>query len=374
MIKVLNVISDMNIGGAGRVLENYLSSRNKAEFEVSAAIPRGSLLKAKLGPFGVKIYEVDAMRDRSFDLRAVPRLIRVIREENPDIVHTHGAFSGRIAGKRCGKKVLMTRHSAFPLPQWIKIWPIRTVYRILSERFTDRIIAVSPVCRDCISDIGVDPGMTEVLMNGVVAMERSAPEKLSEFRRRFGLREGLFTAGIIARLEPYKGHLYVLEAARDLKQTGRDFRIIAAGTGACMEELRSKAAELGLTDLVLFPGFIEDVQTLYSALDLQINASYVEASSLALLEGMSLGLPSIVSDCGGNPDIIKDGISGFVFPVHDSRKLAERMAMLMDDAELRRKMGAEARIDYETNYTGKVFARKLEDIYRKTMGGNINGQ
>ena len=370
MIKVLNIISDTNIGGAGRVIENYLACRDSDRFDVSVALPSGSLLIPKLKPFGIHIYEVDAMRDRSFDMKAVKKLVEVIKREDPDIVHTHGAFSGRIAGKRCGKHVVVTRHSAFPLSERTKKFPFRQIYKYLNERYADRIIAVSPVCRDYITEVGVREDMIDVLINGVEHVPETTPEKREELRKRLGIENGVFTAGIIARLEPYKGHAYVIEAAKDLKAEGRKFCIIAAGTGSLYDELRAKAEEAGVSDTVLFPGFVEDMPTIWSLLDIQINASYVEATSLAVLEGMSAGIPAVVSDCGGNPDIIRNGIDGFVFPMHDSHRLAECIAKMMDDGELRAKMGRSARERYNAEYTGGAFARRLEDIYGKIMGGN----
>ena len=106
MIKVLNVISDTNIGGAGRVLLNYMSRVDRKNFDVSVAMPKGSLLKAPLEKLGTTVYEVDGLADRSYHKDDVKELMTLIRRVEPNIVHTHGALSGRIAGRRCGKVVI----------------------------------------------------------------------------------------------------------------------------------------------------------------------------------------------------------------------------------------------------------------------------
>ena len=116
MIRVLNIISDTNIGGAGRVLINYLQYADRAQFDTAVALPRGSLLKAPLEELNTTVYEVDGIADRSYDKGDVKLLQELIARVDPDIVHTHGALSGRIAARRCGKKVVYTRHSAFPVP------------------------------------------------------------------------------------------------------------------------------------------------------------------------------------------------------------------------------------------------------------------
>ena len=101
MIKVLNVISDTNIGGAGRVILNYLRYADRKRFEIWIALPGGSLLKAPLEDAGGKIWEVDGIADRSYCREDVKVLQTLMGELRPDIVHTHGCLSGRIAAKRC---------------------------------------------------------------------------------------------------------------------------------------------------------------------------------------------------------------------------------------------------------------------------------
>jgi len=368
MIKVMHIISDTNIGGAGKVVENSLACRDKARFDVSVALPRGSLLTPLLRESGARLYETDGLRDRSFDLKAIAALRRIILKEDPDIVHTHGAFSGRIAARQCGKKIVVTRHSAFPLPDRVKKTPFRQLYKYLNEKYADLIIAVSPVCRDYILEAGVSPDKTAVLLNGVEPVPPVPEERILALKRRIGVPDGVFTAAIVARLEPYKGHAYVLEAVKDIRASGRDICVIAAGTGSLLDALREKAAGEDLADAVLFPGFLEDTAALWPLLDAQINASYVEATSLSLLEGMSAGVPAVVSDCGGNPSIVEDGVTGLVFPMHDSRKLAECLCALIDEPARAKAMGVKAREAYEKNYTAAAFARRLEAYYTALTG------
>ena len=113
-----------------------------------------------------------------------------------------------------------------------------------------------------------------------------------------------------------------------------------------------------------------DVAALLNILDVQLNASYgTEATSMALLEGMSLGLPSVVSDYGGNPWVVSHGENGLVFPSRNSEALAEAMADLIDRPEKRAAMGQKALERFETQFTGQVFARNTEQIYRNILKG-----
>jgi len=375
VIRVLNVISDSNIGGAGRVLLNYLQYADRNQFETLVAVPRGSLLCEPLRELGGVVYEVDGLAERSYHKDDVRTLMELIRKVNPDIVHTHGALSGRIAGRRCGKAVVYTRHSAFPVPAKLKYPPGRWVNKLVNEHYADHIIAVSPAAAENLTDAGISAKKITVMMNGVAPLTRASDEECAALRAELGLDPNVFTAGILARIEPYKGHLYILEAAEQLKGEGRDFRILIAGTGSFEAEVRRAIAEKKLEREVLFLGFRSDVAKLLSILDVQLNASYgTETSSLSILEGMSMGLPAIVSSYGGNPCLIDDGENGLIFPSRDSAALARALARLMDEPETLKIMQKRAVEIFHERFTGEIFARNVERVYLNTLEETGHGK
>ncbi len=375
MIRVLNVISDSNIGGAGRVLLNYLQYADRDRFETMIAVPRGSLLCEPLRELDGIVYEVDGLADRSYHKDDVRALVELIRKARPDIVHTHGALSGRIAGRRCGKVVIYTRHSAFPVSAKLKYPPGRWINKLVNEHYADHIIAVSPAAARNLTDAGISEKKITVMMNGVAPLTRATDEECAALRTELGLPPGMFTAGILARLEPYKGHLYILEAAEQLKREGRSFRILIAGTGSFESEVRGAIAEKQLENEVLFLGFRSDVAKLLSILDVQLNASYgTEASSIALCEGMSLGVPAIASDYGGNPWQIDDGEDGLIFPSRDSAALARALGRLMDEPETLRSMQKRAVEIFHARFTGEIFARNVERVYLNTLEETGHGE
>lgn len=375
MIRVLNVISDSNIGGAGRVLLNYLQYADRSRFETMIAVPRGSLLCEPLRELGGVVHEVDGLAERSYHKDDVRTLMELIRKVDPDIVHTHGALSGRIAGRRCGKAVIYTRHSAFPVPAKLKYPPGRWINKLVNEHYADHIIAVSPAAAQNLTDAGISRKKITVMMNGVAPLTRATEEECAALRAELGLAPNVFTAGILARIEPYKGHLYILEAAEQLKREGRRFRILIAGTGSFENEVRRAITEKGLEHEVLFLGFRSDVAKLLSILDVQLNASYgTEASSIALCEGMSLGVPAVASDYGGNPWQIDDGEDGLIFPSRDSGALARALGRLMDEPETLGKMQKRAVEIFRERFTGEIFARNVERVYLNTLEETGHGK
>ncbi len=375
MKRILNIISDTNIGGAGRVILNYLNYTDRSQFETLVAVPRGSLLKDPLEKAGAKVYEVDGMADRSYHKDDVKLLQTLIREVKPDLVHTHGALSGRIAAKRCHVPVVYSRHSAFPVPAKLRYPPGRWVNKLVNEYYADRIIAVSPATRDNLTDGGISPKKITVVMNGVAPVERISPEERAQLRSQLNIPEGCVVFGILARIEDYKGHLYLVEAARLLKERGvTGFRVLIAGTGAFEGQVAQAIEKDQVGDVVNMLGFRSDVAQLLGALDVQLNASYgTEATSLALLEGMSLGLPTVASDYGGNPWVIEDGEEGLLFPSRNSAALADAMERLIQDGALREAMGRRALERFQREFTGEVFARNTEKIYLDILKGANHG-
>ena len=370
MIKVLNILTDSNIGGAGRCLINYLKYMDRSAFQVSVVLPQGSLLVPEVEALGVPVLQCGGIADKSYSREAVRALKQIIRREQPDIVHTHGSLSGRIAARQAGTRVVFTRHSAFPVPAYLKKGPGHWLNGRINSHYADQIIAVSPATAQNLLDSGVPEKKITVMMNGVEPLTPSTPQDQAALRQQLGISEDLFTAGILARLEPYKGHRLLLEAARELKDQGRDFRILIGGSGSAEADILAGIREMGLEDRVLFLGFVTDVAGVLSILDVQLNCSYgTEASSIALIEGMSLGLATVASNYGGNPWQVEDGVSGLLFENLNSHDLAEKLARLMDDPALLAALRRGAKGAYETKFTGKIFAGNIEAVYKKTMDG-----
>ena len=331
-------------------------------------MPEGSQLKPEVLKLDTPVIEVPGMGDKSFSVQAVRALKKVIEAERPQIVHTHGAMSGRVAAKGTGAKIVYTRHSAFPVPERIKKNPGRFVNKTLNEHYADRIIAVSEACKENLTDGGIDPALITVMMNGVEAVNRASNAECEALRVQYGIKSGDFVLGIMARIEDYKGHLYILDAVKRLADQGRPVKLIIAGEGSFEQTVRAKAKELALDQQVIFAGFVRNVAPILSILDLQLNASYgTEASSLAMIEAFSLGIPVVASDYGGNPWMVDEGESGFLFPSRDSAAMAERIAGIMDDPALFAHMKTRAAEIYRERFTGEIFARNVEAVYDKAL-------
>lgn len=368
-IKIIEVSSDTNIGGAGKCLLTLLENFDYDKFEVKVVLPKNSLLKPHIEKLGKEVIEADGIADKSLDFGAVSELTKIFKKEKPDLVHTHASMSARIAAKKAGVKTVYTRHSVFPPPERISHGLGKKINGFINNRLADGIIAVAEAAKENLTDTGVDEKKIAVILNGVDGLKTIDDAEREAIRRRFGAADGEKVVSIIARLEDIKGHMYFIEAADMILKAGENVRFFIAGTGSYENTLKEKVKSLGLEDRVIFTGFIDDVHRLTAITDIQANASYgTEATSLALLEGMSLGIPAVVSDFGGNPGVIKDGVNGIVVPKQNSAALTDGILRLLRDDKAYAEMSDGARRIFGETFTAKAMTKNTEKLYMKVIG------
>lgn len=364
VIKVMEVSSDTNIGGAGKCVLTFLKTYDRSKFDVSVVLPPGSLLKPEAEKLGVPVFEVSGMADKSLDRRAVKNLKQLFREQNPDIVHTHASMSARFAARSLHIGIVYTRHSVFPPSPVISKGIGKKINGWMNNRTSDRIIAVAEAAKDNLTATGVDEKKITVILNGVDCLSPLSAEERVQARARFGLKEGQKSAAIVARLNEVKGHKYLVQAAKLVKNSGIDAKFFIAGTGEAETEIRQQIQAEGLQDSVIMLGFMNDVRPLMDVMDVQLNCSFgTEATSLSLLEGMSLGKPAVVTDFGGNPGVIQNGVNGFLVPTRDAPAMADALTRLFRDEDLYEKMRNRALEIYREKFTSEVNTRQIEAVY-----------
>lgn len=368
--KIIEVSSDTNIGGAGKCLLTLLENFDYDKLEVKVVLPKNSLLKPHIDAMGIPVIEASGIADKSLDRGAVGELKRIFKTEKPDLVHTHASMSARIAAKMAGAKIVYTRHSVFPPSPRISQGLGKLINGAVNNYLSDGIIAVAEAAKDNLTDTGVSEKKIRVILNGVEPLTPVSADERAQLRERFNLAEGEKAVSIVARLEDIKGHDYFIDAAAKLLREGIKAKFFIAGTGSYEEHLKAKVKNMGLEDKIIFTGFISDVDKLMNVTDIQANASFgTEATSLALLEGMSLGIPAAVSDFGGNPGVIKDGINGFVVPKKNSDALSDALRKLLTDEALYKKLSDGAKEIFSKTFTAKAMTRNTEKLYFDILGG-----
>ena len=273
-IKVIEVSSDTNIGGAGKCLLTLLENFDYNTFDVKVVLPKNSLLKPHIDKMNIPVIEVDGIADKSLDFAAVKKLRMIFKRERPDIVHTHASMSARIAAKQAGAKVVYTRHSVFEPSKKISRGIGKVINGMINNHYADSIIAVAEAAKDNLTDTGVKESKIKVILNGVDGLTPVSTDEKRIIKERFNLPDGYKAVSIVARLEDIKGHDYFIEAADRLLQKGIKARFYIAGTGSYENHLKEKVKNMNRQEQIIFTGFISDVDKLMSITDVQANASF----------------------------------------------------------------------------------------------------
>lgn len=368
-MRVLHVISDQNIGGAGVLLCSLLRNFDPTHVECAVALPRGSALRARLSPLEIPVIELSADPDRPKG-RAVRELSWVIREQKPDLVHTNASLAARVAARLCRVPVIHTRHCCFPPQGVLKNPLIARVAGGVNRALSDRVIATADAAAEDLLRLGIPPERITVIKNGSEELRTPTALELSAARERWGLSPDDFVVGICARLVACKDHETFLRAARICldRTPARRLHFLIVGEGEERTRIERLVREMELSSHVTLTGFVSDMATVYHLLNLNVNCSVgTETSCLALSEGMSAGVPALVSDYGGNPAMIEESRAGVVFPMRDAVRLASLILQICADPALERRMRSAARARYLQCYTARAMAREVEGVYREVL-------
>ncbi len=368
-MRVLHVISDQNIGGAGVLLLNLLRWFDKERVESIVALPAGSLLTDAVASTGVGIVPLMHPCDR-LSPAAVCELVGWIRRENIELVHANAALAARLAGRLTGTHVVHTRHCCFPPHGLLKSSMIRAAAGAWNRVLSDRVIATAEAAADNLRMLGVHDRQMRVIINGSAPVRELDARELADARARWEIDEDDYCIGICARLVPCKGHGSFLQAAAEVIQRfpNRSFCFLVAGEGEEAPALRELADRLGIAKHVRFLGFLEDTAAFYRLLRINVNCSVgTETSCLAISEGMSASVPCVVADYGGNPAMIGKGDAGILYPAGDSRALAEALSRIISDETQERHMRLSARERYLQCFTAERMANEVAGVYEELV-------
>ena len=373
-IKVVEVITDTNIGGAGVLLCTRLKYSDRTRIATEVLLPKGSALLPRLCAMDITVHEMDACRDRSFELLAIVKYVKLFRKLKPDLVHCHGALSARIAAMLCGVPVrLYTRHCVYPLSKFQKSLIGRCFIGRAQSLLSHRMIAVAHSAKQNLYEMGVPTDRISVIINGVEGLRAVSEEEKEVLRNRLQLPKDVTVVGICARLEECKGHRCFLAAAQEILQQDQSYRFLILGDGSLRDLLEAEAEERGIARFVIFAGFCEDVAPYFSLMKINANCSVgTETSSLALSEGMSLGIPAVVSDYGGNPYMVREGENGIVVPQNDPSALASAILRLSQDKKLYDRLSCGARERFSSELNAVQMTKKTEELYFELFCSKIS--
>ena len=364
MIKLIHVITDSNIGGAGVWVLNFLKAYNRKKYDVSVAVPCGSLLTPKIREHDVKVFEVANIADKSFSKEGIKEFLKLFKEQRPDIVHCHASLSARIASKRLGIKTVNTRHCL----EEKKKFPQNIIYSMINNALSDVVIGVSRItCENLLAD-GTKKEKVKLVYNGVAPLKEFSDEEKREIRKEYGIKNENIVLGIVARLEKVKNHDLFLESGKILLEKYNNLTLLIVGEGSERDNIEQKAKELGIINSVVFCGYLKDVSRIVNIIDIMALTSPKESLSLALIEGMTLSKPCVSTKSGGPEEVIENGVTGLLTD-HTPKDFSKKVSYYIDNPKEREKAGFEGKKRSEKIFGIEEMIKTLEEIYDELMKG-----
>jgi N-acetyl-alpha-D-glucosaminyl L-malate synthase BshA len=309
-------------------------------------------------------------RKSGLDLRLVGRFARLIRQHRIRVLHAHqytpffyGALAARLAG--VGTRTILTEHGRH-FPDVVSRRR-RFLNRILFDRLADRITAVSGFSAEGLSGSdGFTADRIEIIENGIDVDRYVTSSDRPELRRKLGLALDRRYVATVARFHPVKDHRTLLNAFARVCQVLDDVDLLLVGDGPLRNELETLARELSIAPRVRFLGVRHDVPEILAAADLFAMSSLSEAASITLLEAMATGTPVVVTNVGGNPEIVRNGVDGVLTPRADAAAMANAMIDLLQDGDRARSLGRQAaqrvRDRYRLDRTLDRYFRLYQDV------------
>ncbi len=362
MTKVVHVLSDSNIGGAGIVVKT-IADNIASDIKLYIVVPVGAEIIDRLPDRdNIEVIEANGIKDISYSKEGLIELKKIIREIDPDVVHTHSSLSGRIAAKRVSNaKVINTRHCVEPLSGGIIK---KFIKKIVNNHYSDMVIAVSDSVRDNLIDSGMNTDKIVTIYNSVNKIKELDDEVVRAEKKRLDI-EGKTVFGYMGRLAEVKNPLALVDIAKHLKSTRDDFVFLVAGEGALKEKLQTKVEKENLKEHFRILGQVSDLEKFYNVVDVLVNTSFSEALSLSILEAMSIGKPIVAFDVDTLYQVVKHKQNGFLVKTYDVREYSEKLLKLFDE-DLRREFGAFSADLFDTAFSLHTFIEKISAIYRES--------
>lgn len=353
----------MRIGGTEQVIKNLIENSDQEQFDMSILC-----IESPLGPFaddllakGITITALN--RAPGFDYRLIKQIRSHIKKHRIEILHCHQYTPwvyGALAALRTNAKVIFTEHGRFYPDS--SSWKRKLINPWL-HKITTATTAISQATKQALVDYEYIPADDiQVIYNGIAPLKVD-PQQVEQLRKELGIGANTLCLGTIARLDRIKNHPMMLRAFRQVLDSGIDAKLIIVGDGEMRQTITDMITELNLEHHVIMTGYQPKPQHHLALMDIYLLSSLSEGTSMTLLEAMSLGKPCVVTDAGGNPEIVNDKVNGLVTPNNNADLFASAVIALSTNHGLMKNMEANSFTRYRDNFSSSSMAIMFSNLY-----------
>lgn len=366
--KLAYVVNALNPGGTERLVID-MSLAFLGDYDVSViCLDEPGVWAAELRAKGVPVHCL--WRQPGLDLSMPVRLARIFRGLNVDIVHAHQCTPwfycalSRIFYSR--PQLLFQEHGRFYPEQLSR--KRRWVNKVMVRRLTHRFIAVSQDIRSrLVTYEGLVAEEIDVVYNGVNPPSKISPASRRELRNELGYSDEEFVVGTVGRLDPIKNLPMLVEGIDAALKSAPNIRGLVVGGGPEEERIRACIESQNLSEKVTLTGFRSDAQCLVQCMDLFVLASFSEGTSMALLEAVAAEIPVVVTDVGGNPEVVLDGSTGWVVPSGSAKDLVCAILDAVGDPEMAASFAEQGRQRFVDKFTFDRMIERYHSAYSELL-------
>jgi len=357
--KVVHLTYDMRIGGTETVIKNIVEGLDPERFETEVLC-----IEPELGPFGQQLQEKGFTITNlhwvgGFDLKLIGKVRSYIKENRVDVLHCHQYTPwvyGCIAALLTDVKVIFTEHGRF-YPD-VSSWKRKYINPVLLK-FTDQVTAISKATKQALVDYEFLPQRRiEVVYNGIAPLIKDK-KAIADLRQEYSLPEDAKIVGTVARLDPIKNQTMMIKAFANARESISNLYLLIVGDGEERNTLEALVEQLNIRDYVIFTGYVAKPVNHIALMDAFLLSSLSEGTSMTLLEAMSLGKPCVVTDAGGNAEVVKHNCSGLVSPNNDLDGFSQNLIKTFSAES--QTFGVNALTRFESEFSCK----KMNDSYIK---------
>ncbi|MCM8818103.1 MAG: glycosyltransferase [Candidatus Omnitrophica bacterium] len=366
-IKISYIIATLQIGGAEKQLLYLTKNLNKERFiPLVIVLRKNGPLKKEFLKNNIQVIEIG--KRFKIDILFLLKLIKILKKENPQIVHTFMFTSntwGRISAFFAKVPIIFASERCVDL--WKK-WYHKLIDRLLLI-FTDKLIGNSNSVKNFYKKIeNISDNKIEVIYNGVdieniEKIEISQDEKKLELK----LEKSKFIVGTAGRFTEQKGFIYLLKAIPEVLKIFPDCYFIFVGDGPLRKNFEEIAEKLKIKNNVIFTGYREDVLEILYICDIIVIPSLFEGMPNIILESMALKKPVIATDIPEIKELIIDRENGILVPVRNSKKISEKIIYLLTNPDISQNIGIKGYEFVKEKFTIEKMVRNYEELYLKSL-------
>jgi glycosyltransferase involved in cell wall biosynthesis len=322
---------------------------------------KGSALGKRAAARRVKVHFVSR---RTARMSATLKIFKLTRNRAFDVVHAneaHAVTAVWLAHAHRRAAFVISRRVGYPLSKG----------RVAQARYkaAARIVAISNWVAEQLVASGAPKEKLVVVYEGVDIPALPGAEARQRARKRWRVPEDAQLLGSVGVLLPDKGHELLIRALAQLREDFPGCKLLLAGSGAGKEALQALATELGVSEMVIFAGFVADIGAVYAALDVFLFPSFFEGLGTSLLAAMSYQIPSVAFECCAFGEIIENGKSGFLVESGSVDGIAKIVAKILRKPKLGKSIGEAGRARIEEKFSSGRMIEEMTKVYREVIAG-----